>query len=154
MKSILIYMLFLSVMVFSCKGIISPTDPYIKWNGKIYYENINIFSELYDVDTATFKTISRKRSSCEDNDYGKDKNSVYYKKNRIAGADAESFEALVQGYFKDKRYIYFHGKVLEDSDSRKRIEIIDGQKDQECIPWGDGGCVLNNGILYQDGKKR
>ena len=155
MRSSLFCMLFLSVTVFSCKGIINPTNPYIKSNERIYYKNIdNPFSELYNVDITTFKTISITTSSCEDNDYGKDKNNVYYKNFRIVGADPESFKNLGQGYFKDKRYVYFHGKVLEDSDSRKSIEIIDGREDQECIPWGDGGCVLNNGILYQYGQKR
>lgn len=154
MKNVVFYMLFLSVTAFSCRGIINPADPYIKLNKKIYYKNIgNTFFELYNVDIATFKTISITTSSCEDNDYGRDKNSVYYKENRIVGANPESFEVLGQGYYKDERYIYFHGKVLEDSDSQKSIEIIDGRKNQECIPWGDGGCILNNGIFYKDGQK-
>ena len=102
---------------------------------------------------STFETISITTSSCEDSDYGKDSKNVYFKNFKIKGADAESFEMLGQGYFKDKRYVYFHGERLEDSDSRKGVRIVDGNEDKECIPWGDGGCVLNNGFKYLRGKK-
>ena len=154
MKKIFLYLFIISMTAFACKGIKNPSDPYFKVDNKIYYKiPRNLILELQDVDINTFKTISRTTSSCEDNDYGKDSKNVYFKNFKIKEADAESFEILGQGYFKDKRYVYFHGERLEDSDSRKGVRIIDGNEDKECVPWGDGGCVFNNGFKYLDGKK-
>ena len=154
MKKIFLYLFIISMTAFACKGIINPSDPYFKVDNKIYYKiPRNLILELQDVDINTFKTISRTTSSCQDNDYGKDSKNVYFKNFKIKEADAESFEILGQGYFKDKRYVYFHGERLEDSDSRKGVRIIDGKEDKECVPWGDGGCVFNNGFKDLDGKK-
>ncbi|MBP9477558.1 MAG: DKNYY domain-containing protein [Sebaldella sp.] len=154
MKKIFLYLLIISISTFACKDLMNPTDPYFKVDNKIYYKiPRNLFLELQDVDVSTFETISITTSSCEDSDYGKDSKNVYFKNFKIKGADAESFEMLGQGYFKDKRYVYFHGERLEDSDSRKGVRIVDGNEDKECIPWGDGGCVLNNGFKYLRGKK-
>ena len=150
----MIALLIISISTFACKDLMNPTDPYFKVDNKIYYKiPRNLFLELQDVDVSTFETISITTSSCEDSDYGKDSKNVYFKNFKIKGADAESFEMLGQGYFKDKRYVYFHGERLEDSDSRKGVRIVDGNEDKECIPWGDGGCVLNNGFKYLRGKK-
>ena len=154
MKKIFLYLLIISISTFACKDLMNPTDPYFKVDNKIYYKiPRNLFLELQDVDVSTFETISITTSSCEDSDYGKDSKNVYFKNFKIKGADSESFEMLGQGYFKDKRYVYFHGERLEDSDSRKGVRIVDGNEDKECIPWGDGGCVLNNGFKYLRGKK-
>ncbi len=143
MKKIFLYLFIISMTAFACRGIMNPSDPYFKVVNKVYYRiPRNLILELQDVDVntfKTFKTISRTTSSCEDNDYGKDSKNVYFKNFKIKGADAESFEMLEQGYFRDKRYVYFHGERLEDSDSRTGVRIIDGNEDKECVPWGDGG---------------
>ena len=149
MKRVLFLFLFISMISFTCRGIGYPKDPYIRQNNTVYYGNMG----LPYVNIDSFVTISFSSSSCEYRDYGKDKNSVYFKNMKIEGADPASFVMLEQGYYKDKRYLYFYGKRLEGSDSRKEIKFIKDNKDTDCIPWGDGGCVINNGHKYKDGLK-
>ena len=148
MRKILFLFLFISIASFSCRGISNP-NPYIKNNNTVYYGNMG----LPYVDADSFIMISYSRQSCEYRDYGKDKRNVYFEYMKVEGADAGSFVMLEQGYYKDNRYLYFYGKRLENSDSRKEIKFIKDRKDSDCIPWGDGGCVINNGNKYKDGIK-
>ena len=154
MKKVLFLFFLVSIVNFSCRGISKPVDPYIKSSNKVYYKFMgDTGQELPGAKPETVKTVSYSTSSCEYRDYGKDSKNVYFKNMKVEGADAESFVMLEQGYYKDKRYLYFYGKRLEDSDSRKEIKIIKDNKNKSCIPWGDGGCVINNGNMYKDGVK-
>ena len=154
MKKILFLFFLFSLMSFSCKMLVNSGKPYEIVNNKVYYRGAgNMNMELTGAEPADFRTISYSRESCEYRDYGKDKKNVYFKNVKVEGADAESFVMLKQGYYKDKRYLYFYGKRLKDSDSEKEIKFIEDNKDPDCIPWGDGGCVINNGNKYKDGIK-
>ena len=154
MKKVLFLFFLVSLMSFSCKMLVNPGKPYEILNNKVYYRGAgNVKMELEAVDSVTFQTVSYSIESCEYRDYGKDKKNVYFKNVKIEGADPASFVMLEQGYYKDKRYLYFYGKRLKDSDSKKEIKFIKDNKDTDCIPWGDGGCVINNGHKYKDGIK-
>ena len=158
MKKIITFLFFIiSILNFSCRIIKNPNNIYTIKNNKVYYkaglkEN-GSFSEIKGADYKSFITISYSQESCEYRDYGKDNKSVYFKDSKIDGADPKTFTILEQGYYKDKRYVYFSGKRLEGSDSRKEITIIKDNKDTKCIPWGDGGCILNNSFKYLNGEK-
>lgn len=154
MKKVLFLFFLVSVLVFPCRMLVNPGSPYIISNNKVYYKTAGDAKMLLaDAEPDIFKTISYSRESCEYRDYGKDDKNVYFKNIKVEGADAKTFVMLEQGYYKDKRYIYFFGKRLKDSDSRKEIKIIEGTRDNGCVPWGDGGCISNNGYKYKDGKK-
>ena len=154
MKRVLFLFFLVSIMIFPCKMLVNPGKPYIISNNKVYYTGPGSGKmELADADAGTFQMISFSVESCEYRDYGKDNKNVYFKNMMVEGADAKSFVMLEQGYYKDKRYLYFFGKRLKDSDSSKEIKFIKDNKDTDCIPWGDGGCVINNGHKYKDGKK-
>ena len=154
MKKVMFLFFLFSITAFPCKMLVNPGKPFIISNNKVYYtEAGNAKMELSGADSDDFQTISYSVESCEYRDYGKDSHNVYFKNTKVEGADAGSFIMLEQGYYKDKRYLYFYGKKLRDSDSRKEIKFIKDNKDTDCIPWGDGGCVINNGNKYKDGKK-
>ena len=154
MKKVLFLFFLVSIIIFPCRMLVNPGNPYIISNNKVYYREAgNAKMELSDVDSAVFQTISYSVESCEYRDYGKDSRNVYFKNMKVEGADPGSFIMLKQGYYKDKRYLYFYGKKLKDSDSGKEIKFIEDRKDNGCIPRGDGGCVINNGNKYKDGKK-
>ena len=148
-KTILFLLITISINTFACRGISNPRSSYyVSWN-KVYYKN----TVVMDADINTFENISYSTDSCEHRDYGKDNKNVYFKNLKVEGADPESFVILEQGYYKDKRYVYFYGKKLVGSDSRKSIVFIKDNKDTNCIPWGDGGCLINNGYKYLGGEK-
>ena len=154
MKKVSFLFFLFSIMVFSCQTLVNPGKPYDISNNKVYYMGAGKTEmELPGADSTAFKMISYSSSSCEYRDYGKDRKNVYFRNQKIEGADAGSFVMLEQGYYKDNRYLYFYGKRLKDSDSRKEIKFIKDRKDSDCIPWGDGGCVINNGNKYKDGIK-
>lgn len=154
MKKILFLFMMFSVIVFPCRILINREKPYVILNNKVYYSRTGKAEmELKGADSDVFQTISYSRESCEYRDYGRDNKTVYFKNIKVEGADAGSFVMLEQGYYKDKRYLYFYGKRLKDSDSSKEIKFIKDNKDKNCIPWGDGGCVINNGHKYKDGIK-
>ena len=154
MKKILFLFLGVSIVGFSCQMLLNPGKPYVTLNNKVYYTGPGKAEmKLEDVNPAAFQTVSYSVESCEYRDYGKDDKNVYFKNMKVEGADTGSFVMLEQGYYKDKRYLYFFGKRLKDSDSRKEIKFIKDNKDTDCIPWGDGGCVINNGYKYKDGVK-
>ena len=126
---------------------------YAKDKNYVYYQE----KLVKGADSDTLKKVELNAGNSKILDFGStyasDKNSVYFKNMKIEGADPASFVMLEQGYYKDKRYLYFYGKRLEGSDSRKEIKFIKDNKDTDCIPWGDGGCVINNGHKYKDGLK-
>ena len=152
MKKIILFLLIaISITTFACRGITNPKNPYFINGNKVYYSYKG--EEVKDADINTFENISYSTESCNYRDYGKDNKNVYFKNSKVEGADPESFAMLKQGYYKDKRYVYFYGKRLEGSDSRKEIIFIEGNKDNDCVPWGDGGCIVNNGNKYLGGEK-
>ena len=148
MKKIILFFIFISTLNFSCRGLITPKSSYTIESKKVYYRNL----EVVGANSASFKNISFIKDSCEYRDYAKDKNYVYYKEKRVEDADPNTFTMVDQGYYKDKKYLYFAGKRLEGSDSSKKTEIVKDNKITDCIPWGDGGCVLNNGKMYLNGE--
>ena len=150
MKKIILFLLVsISISSFSCKTLINPKNSYIVKEKKLYYKG----TEMKGVDIKSFKNITYSYESCQYRDYIKDNKNVYFKNLKVEGADPQSFVMIEQGYYKDKRYIYFYGKKLVDSNSQKDIKIIKDNKDTNCIPWGDGGCIINNGYKYLNGEK-
>lgn len=86
---------------------------YIDWNegrGK---------GELFmkDADPKTFKPL-------KNNNYGKDKNLVFYKGNIILGADPTSFKLVKDGYAIDRDRAYYYGDSISNSNSSE-FKIID-----------------------------
>ncbi len=76
------------------------------------YDKNNVYwhsSVIYDADALSFKIL--------DENYGKDKNKVYYEKYEIEGIDDVSlFEVLDEYYSKDENNIYYKGKRMTDVD--------------------------------------
>ena len=48
--------------------------------------------------------------------YGKDDRHVFYKSNIIYESDVKSFNSLINKYAKDEKNVYYEGKVLPNSD--------------------------------------
>ncbi|MBP9479510.1 MAG: DKNYY domain-containing protein [Sebaldella sp.] len=154
MKNSILLFFLISFSLFPCRTIINPKNPYVIKNNKVYYKDVeNEEMLLNNANSKEFENISYSKETCEYRDYGKDKRNVYFKNIKIKGADSKSFTVLKQGYYKDKRYIYFKGKRLEGSDSREKIEFIEGTRENSCVPWGDGGCIINNGNKYKNSSK-
>lgn len=86
---------------------------YIDWNeAKGKEEKL-----LKNADKNSFESLS--------NDYyGKDKNYVFYKGNKIAGADPKTFQLIEGGYAIDNNRAYYYGDSIDNSNSRG-FEIID-----------------------------
>ena len=70
-----------------------------------------------DADKNTFKELN-------DNLYGKDKNYVFYRGEKIEGAAPNSFKLLEDGYSMDDLRAYYYGDPIKNSTS-KEFEIID-----------------------------
>jgi hypothetical protein len=90
-------------------------------NDGVYYESWNEAHGKTEIlvenaDKATFEKIS--------DNYGKDKEHVFYRTKLIPGADPESFELIKGGYAIDKYRIYYYGDSVENSNS-KDFEILD-----------------------------
>lgn len=125
MKKLAIFILF-SSMIFSEYEIKSKN---------VYFNSIL----LKDAQSSSFEVIDR------DSDYGKDAYNVYYKGNKLLGADPLSFTYIVKGtieslYFKDKKNIYYEGIKIERADF-KSFKIL-----------GSGYSVDKN-TAYYEGKK-
>ena len=79
---------------------------------------LNFGQKMENVDVATFEAIEGNVA------YGKDKNNVYFLGEKIKGADAKSFEVilepsdLVQMYSKDKNSVFIGGRKIKEADSK------------------------------------
>ena len=60
--------------------------------------------------------------------YAKDKNNVYYRTEKIAGADPKTFSSLESSYgtswAKDNNYVYFKGEVISGADAKAQGETL------------------------------
>lgn len=111
----LIFCIFFIVAIISC-------NKYEVQKDGVYYKNWNeargsATTLLSGADPNTFEILSNE-------DYGKDKNVVYYQGVSIPGADAQSFEFITDLYSKDKHRAYYSGDSIEGSSS-KGFRVID-----------------------------
>lgn len=116
MKNLPKYILLLltSILAISC------TDYDIKSDG-VYFESWNeahgkTKTLVKNADKETFEKIS--------DQYGKDKNYVFFRSEIVSGGDPESFKLIKGGYAIDKHRIYYYGDSVENSSS-KDFEILD-----------------------------
>ncbi|RZS92000.1 DKNYY domain-containing protein [Aquimarina brevivitae] len=86
---------------------------YLNWNEA----RGNSEFEVEDADINSFREL-------KDNLYGKDEHYVFYKGEKIEGANPDSFKLLKNGYSIDNIQAYYYGKPIEKSTS-KEFEIID-----------------------------
>ncbi len=91
-------------------------------NDGIFYTEVNeaqgsVKRHLKEADFKTFAVL-------ENEDYGKDKKLVFYKGNRIKGADPATFSFIADLYAKDKYRAYYAGDSIELSTS-SGFRIID-----------------------------
>ena len=129
---------------------------------------------MENVDVATFEAIEGNVA------YGKDKNNVYFLGEKIKGADAKSFEVIlepsdiVQMYSKDKNSVFIGGRKIKEADSKTferlpkttyyskdknnlyyqevKIDKIDNKTLK--ILYSDGIDVVKNGNrIFAEGKK-
>jgi hypothetical protein len=94
---------------------------YVKKDGKLTYQyyaggdfevsNRNIIG----VDETSFKSINEQ--------YGKDKKSVFYKGFKIPNADPATFEILFETMAKDKNYVFEDSIVVKDADPQTYVHI-------------------------------
>ena len=135
---------------------------------------LNFGQKMENVDVATFEAIEGNVA------YGKDKNNVYFLGEKIKGADAKSFEVilepsdLVQMYSKDKNSVFIGGRKIKEADSKTferlpkttyyskdknnlyyqevKIDKIDNKTLK--ILYSDGIDVVKNGNrIFAEGKK-
>ena len=66
----------------------------------------------------------------------------------MQNADAQSFAGLENGYFKDKNFIYYGSKVLENSDSNKEFKIAFIEKIHTSCDYDFDLYISNNGNIY------
>ena len=144
---------------------------YLKDNENVF---LNFGQKIENVDVATFDTIEGNVA------YGKDKNNVYFLGEKMKGADAKSFEVilepsdLIQMYSKDRKSVFIGGRKIKDADSKTferlpkttyyskdkinlyyqemKIDKIDNENLK--ILYSDGIDVVKNGNkIFAEGKK-
>ena len=88
-------------------------EGYLKDDKNVF---LNFGQKIENVDVAAFQAIEGNVA------YGKDKNNVYYLGEKIKGADAKSFEVilepsdLIQMYSKDKNSVFIGGLKIKEAD--------------------------------------
>ena len=144
---------------------------YLKDNENVF---LNFGQKIENVNVATFDTIEGNVA------YGKDKNNVYFLGEKMKGADAKSFEVilepsdLIQMYSKDRKSVFIGGRKIKDADSKTferlpkttyyskdkinlyyqemKIDKIDNENFK--ILYSDGIDVVKNGNkIFAEGKK-
>ena len=98
---------------------------YVQNNQVVYFHGFPAQGKLLkDADPKTFKTIF--------NDFGKDKNHVYYTDSIITGADPATFQHLGELYSKDQHHGFFAYYTI--SDDGAHFEIVPNCQDK---PYSD-----------------
>ena len=111
-----IYLIALSVLLFSCKK-----TGYVKSNGKLTYQyyaggDYKVSNMIiHDVDESSFESINEQ--------YGKDKKSVFFKGYKILRADPLSFKVLHKTISKDKNYVFEDTLVVKDANAKSYVHI-------------------------------
>lgn len=114
-KSIFYLLAIFALLLTGCTGYEVKDDGvyYKSWNEG----NGSSSMLMEDADANTFETLS-------DHIYGKDKNAVFYRGQKIPGADPNTFKLLEELYAVDKSRAYYAGDSIATSGS-EGFEIID-----------------------------
>ena len=84
------------------------------------------YSLLENADAPTFEIIDSNLSKM----YYRDKNSVYYRTNKIKGADAVTFMPLNDNYAKDKKSMFYQDSLLKNADYES-FRVIDKENAED-----------------------
>ncbi len=123
----IILLLLISFSISNIKKVkIGPN--YVKSMWFVYQDQsswITSYKIVPGADPKSFVEVTKEGSY---DSYGKDKNAVYYRTEKITGADPKTFSSVPSkygtSYAKDKRYVYIDGKVIPDADTRTWGEIL------------------------------
>jgi|GEM_PF-6631034 len=116
MRNILI-VLFLSLSVFA-KAFSPILEYYVKIDGKWYFGFNGRYTEVVGADPSTFQSIGRYEAY-----FAKDKNYVYWRHERIEGANPETFVIVSTVWSKDDKNVFLKTKKINNADA-KTFELI------------------------------
>lgn len=102
---------------------------YIIENGKIYYNEdyhkTLVVKRIDDEKSEKYLTKSPDLKSFKilNENFAKDKDTIYYKEYDILEADINSFEILDEDTGKDKNYIYLYGETVRYENSGEPVDM-------------------------------
>ena len=89
---------------------------YLKDDKIVYYNNNNGNFKVEGADASTFQELTE--------NYGKDKNYIYFDEQKIENSDSSSAKAITDIILKDKNNVYYIGRKLEEIDDAATFEAI------------------------------
>jgi hypothetical protein len=107
--------LLMTLLLFGCTGY-KIEDHKVYWTS--WNEGTGSGKDLLDADYKTFKVLEHKK-------YAKDAKKVYYKGNKVQGADAESFKSIWDFYGTDINHAYYAYNKIPNSNG-PTFEVLNG----------------------------
>jgi len=151
-------LLLISVSAFSSP--IEYDEEYVKRNGKWYFQVVTYsdcggmpsYIEIVGIDIASFKVLKYQPWKWSDSKsgtfYAKDKNAVYYRGERVKGADPLTFRMLDENnsnYAIDRFGLYYNGTPLMYS-LPKNYKIFDANNNK----WESVYVISNNRVFFKE----
>ena len=93
---------------------------YLKDDKIVYYNSNHGNMKVEDADAASFQELTE--------NYGKDKNYIYYGEQKIENSDSNSAKAITDIILKDKHNVYYIGQKLEGISDAETFEAISDVK--------------------------
>ena len=119
----------LKVLVFGILTVNVGFSEYIIKNDKIYYnEDYHkslVVKRIDDKKSRRYLTEKPDLKSFKitNENFAKDKDSVYYKEYNILGVDVNSFEILEKDTGKDRNYMYLYGQIIRYENNGKPVDM-------------------------------
>ena len=122
-------------------GMITPMGYHVRDHRVYYYGGLmNAYTvELEGVDAASFEKVVQKAASPEtvlSSSYARDKRQVYYNGKVLPGADPATFEVTGFARSKDKNHVYDYLRAFSDDPEHYRHFKDELYIDQDHIYWG------------------
>ena len=93
---------------------------YLKDDKIVYYNNNHGNLKVEGADAASFQELTE--------NYGKDKNYIYFGEQKIENSDSSSVKAITDVILKDKKNVYYIGQKLEGINDAGTFEAISDVK--------------------------